>query len=781
MRFFFAWVPRRPLLGFLLALVLCGLGIWRGMSIPIRLSLMDLLPEERESVVYSKEIAKEIGGIGYLLVLVGPVDHPEQYMATLTQEFKQHPELRYTYFERESYIMRDRAPFLLPRRDFDDLLKHSETLIFKGKVGGLLDLGFGDQDEEKTRVTEARDFFDKLKAKYTQGQDNLDGRFERYFLTKDGRYAAFWMKPNFDADLLDRSVNLIGDVQARTQKALPADVPFRLWGRYVNHVRDVTQIKGDIALTGVVSTVAMLLVLLLGMGSFRSAFISIFCVVVSMGWTLGFARLAVGQINIITGFLLAILAGLGVEYGVHLIRRYFQERADGKDSAAAFDVAYWNTGHALFSAALTSAGAFFILAISDFRAFSELGMIAGFGILAIYLTYMLCFPFVFRFLPDRPRFEKGIRFFGIYPFKVTWVWIIPIVMAVVGYGLSAARFEYNFQKMRELGGDTLKANALVNDMMNNRTTTPLALLARDVSQAVAVQRWLEADERKDIIHSALSLGSLVPVDMQERARTIRKFGARLDQVSDAKIKKELSLDPKLIRSWLKGTTYVREDLPPQFRDAFGKDGNILLVYSRASISTYEGINTIVSTLLAGAKEFPGLKVGGDTRIFKEILDHVFKDGKEVLILFLIGTFLLQWLEFRKVRDALELEAQLILGILFLVGLMGALDVPFTIVNIGMIPAVLACGIDIGVHVRHRDEEVKGSPLAPARFVAQAVQLSVLTTLIGFGSLFLAQAAMLKGIAWISVLGQISMYFICMFAWPVGKELYRRLQRRHHKK
>jgi len=83
----------------------------------------------------------------------------------------------------------------------------------------------------------------------------------------------------------------------------------------------------------------------------------------------------------------------------------------------------------------------------------------------------------------------------------------------------------------------------------------------------------------------------------------------------------------------------------------------------------------------------------------------------------------------------------------------------------MVPAVLAAGIDMGVHVRHREREAYGA-LPSARFVAQAVHLSVLTTIMGFGALFFAEAGMLKGIAWISVLGQVAMYIVCMVAWPV---------------
>jgi predicted RND superfamily exporter protein len=112
--------------------------------------------------------------------------------------------------------------------------------------------------------------------------------------------------------------------------------------------------------------------------------------------------------------------------------------------------------------------------------------------------------------------------------------------------------------------------------------------------------------------------------------------------------------------------------------------------------------------------------------------------------------------------------------------MGLFNVPFTILNIAMVPAVLAGGIDMGVHVRHRQLESGDSALRSARFVAQAVNLGALTTVVGFASLFFAQAGILKGIAWISVLGQLSMYLICMFVWPVLKDFGGRVHRRHKK-
>ncbi|MEC7182840.1 MAG: hypothetical protein VXW15_09015, partial [Bdellovibrionota bacterium] len=57
------------------------------------------------------------------------------------------------------------------------------------------------------------------------------------------------------------------------------------------------------------------------------------------------------------------------------------------------------------------------------------------------------------------------------------------------------------------------------------------------------------------------------------------------------------------------------------------------------------------------------------------------------------------------------------------------------------------------------------------FVAQPVQLAMMTTLLGFSSLFFAEAKMLRGIAWISLLGQLSMYFVCMVMLPIIKDNY----------
>jgi predicted RND superfamily exporter protein len=232
-----------------------------------------------------------------------------------------------------------------------------------------------------------------------------------------------------------------------------------------------------------------------------------------------------------------------------------------------------------------------------------------------------------------------------------------------------------------------------------------------------------------------------------------------------------------VRSWVDAPLYGVEALPPQIAEAFGTTGSVVVIYSDDREERIEDIYGYADLLRQVKQYFPDVKLGSDVIVLSEIIRYVLDDGRIVAVLFLLGVFVVLWLDFRSVKEALVLEGQLVAGMALLVGLMGLVKVPFTVINVAMIPAVLAAGIDMGVHVRHRELELGSSPIEAARSVAQAVHLGALTTLVGFGSLFVTRAEMLRGIAWISCLGQVAMYLVCMAAFPLAKEAIARLHAR----
>jgi predicted RND superfamily exporter protein len=552
-------------------------------------------------------------------------------------------------------------------------------------------------------------------------------------------------------------------------------VPFKLWGRYVNQTVDTTQIQRDIAKASIVSVVSVFIALILGLGSVRAAIVTLGCVVVSMGWTAGFIGLAVGQINIITGFLLAILSGLGVEYGIHLVRRYHQERREGRGHDEAVRASYVHVGRALFSAALTSAGAFLILKLSDFRGFSELGLIAGFGVTSIYAVYMLAFPLLSGLLTDRVRFERVREAFGYYPIDRRWVWVAPAFVAVVAWGLHAAEFETNLARMRKLSDEAHGMNSLVTELMGGRSTTPAAVLARDPAQAEAARVLLSGTAFEPTIEHVMSLQSVVPVDQDERSRALEPLRRRAKKLSDEELRARLGFDPALVREWLAEAPYTRADLPPHLSDPFGRSGSVIAVYTSESLDLISGLRRFSRALLAAKAELPELKIGSDAVILTEIVDYVMNDGKLVMLLFLVGAFFVLWLDFRSVREAALLEVAA-----------RPRDRAARRADGPRRRAVLDPQRRDGAR-RARGGHRHGRPHPPPRARGgrrrprrargtsrRACSSARLTTLLGFGSLFVAQAEMLRGIAWISVLGQISMYLVCMVLVPVVRdELARR--------
>lgn len=751
------------------------LGVWGSLYAPllkVNMDLSGLLSDKNPSVMEMNHVSNIVGGGGYLIALVGPMTNPEQRLPLIQKAISDIPQIKYSYFERETYNLRDKALYLLTKREFRKLSEHAQNLFSDKKVD-TTGLGLFEEDiDQEDAKKEAQEFFSKLKNK-TQG--------DRYFLSKDKKYAMILIKPTFSSTDLDQSETLIKLVEDRIGKIQGSKFPYILSGRYVEKIHDKAQFDVDIAKTSLISTIALFIVLFLGLGSMRGGLFTMIGVFIAMGQTVGLAYLTIGSINILTGFLLAILSGLGSEYGIHFVRRYFSERKTGISRDEAIAQTYYSMGRTLFSAALTSSCAFFILYISDFKGFSELGVIAGFGVLSIYFTFMCMFPLCARFLPnkqDRSIQEKFSKLFYSFPFKTKHVVGLIIIIPLILFGVYKAYFEFDFERLHNFSKATQTANELTDELYG-RAITPSAILTRDMDQTLDLETWLNSDENADYIDMAVSYYSVIPNDMQSRYQRIQKLKKALQSISPKEIEEKTGLKYAQILSWVDAKPYGDEILPQSLVENFGPDKNILLVFPKQRQGTYQNITDYADVLTKAKKLFPGMEVGSDTLVFSAILNHILNDGKIVLILFLVGAFFVFLPDFKSFRKALILEGQIVCGGLFLMGLMGLLGEPFTILNVAIIPAVLAAGIDMGVHQMHTEMECRGKnlrwpgkrgeALSAAKRIAGPVHLGMLASMCGFGALLFAEAKMLNGIGWISIIGQIAMYTVSMIIFPTVKD------------
>ncbi len=121
---------------------------------------------------------------------------------------------------------------------------------------------------------------------------------------------------------------------------------------------------------------------------------------VGVCWTFGFISVSVGSLNILTAMFIPILIGLGIDYNVHLLERFAEERAAGHDPGEALENTFRRAGVTTATGAITTVVAFYSLLLTNFKGLVELGFITGSGLL-------LCLGAAFTVLPALLILQEG--------------------------------------------------------------------------------------------------------------------------------------------------------------------------------------------------------------------------------------------------------------------------------------------------------------------------------------------------------------------------------------
>jgi hypothetical protein len=241
-------------------------------------------------------------------------------------------------------------------------------------------------------------------------------------------------------------------------KQTQAEVPglnVGITGEPVLDYDEMTQSQKDITLASIVSLVLCALIFIYGYNETGRPVKATICLVIGLGYTLAFTTLSVGHLNILTITFVPMLIGLGIDFGVHLITRYEEELRHGKTAEAALTKAMVFTGQGIFTGALTTAGAFLAMALTNFKGIQEMGIICGGGLLVCFIPMMTMLPVMLlrgqQNVIDHQVTEDATRarIENIWLQRPVLVMIITVVLCVLA--LVQARkvyFDYNLIKMQ---------------------------------------------------------------------------------------------------------------------------------------------------------------------------------------------------------------------------------------------------------------------------------------------------------------------------------------------
>ncbi len=189
----------------------------------------------------------------------------------------------------------------------------------------------------------------------------------------------------------EKAVDRLRELAHETEAEVPG-VNIGITGEPVLEFDEMRQSQRDSTVATVVSLVLCALIFVYGYRETGRPIKATFCLIVGLGYTLGYTTLTVGHLNILTVTFLPMLIGLAIDFGVHLITRYEEELRTGKGEREALEIAMVNTGLGIFTGCFTTAGAFFAMSLTNFKGIQEMGVITGGGMLICLIPMMTLLP-----------------------------------------------------------------------------------------------------------------------------------------------------------------------------------------------------------------------------------------------------------------------------------------------------------------------------------------------------------------------------------------------------
>ncbi|VVS94325.1 efflux RND transporter permease subunit [Desulfoluna spongiiphila] len=257
--------------------------------------------------------------------------------------------------------------------------------------------------------------------------------------------------------------------------------------------------------TQALTLLAFSLVFLLLAWNFRSVvipFIALVPIVIGIFWTMGVIGLVLGTMNIITVMIMVVLLGLGIDFSIHLVSRFFEELKGGCSPEAALRLSIGGTGTGVITGAITSSIAFFMLMVAETRGIYEFGFCSGVGVLVQLLAVFWMLPsLMMAYAQWRIRKNKGIPVIREISFlhpatrfaARRRVWIAGVSVLLMSAGVFAGtqlKWEWNFMELEPKG---LRSVALQDEIVEQfkMSTTVSWFTAPDVEASRAYRKKLK--------------------------------------------------------------------------------------------------------------------------------------------------------------------------------------------------------------------------------------------------------------------------------------------------
>jgi predicted RND superfamily exporter protein len=525
--------------------------------------------------------------------------------------------------------------------------------------------------------------------------------------------------------------------------------------------------------------------------------------------SLGVAGLLLPSIHIISFAFMALIIGLGTDYSIHLYDRFHTERASGRSTENALRLTLLDTGHGVFTAAVTTALPFLALCGSDVRALSELGLLVGLGVIfSLYATFFFLPPlliFMERRFPVtyRPIPPLGLgRVWRLAQRRPVAVIVVSVVLLLV-FGVASLRtaFDGELKNLQPRHSEAFLAQEKIERHLSLAPKQMLvALEGHDLHQvlerAARVERLAAGLAARGEITAWSSLGKVLngPAQQAEvtaRMRTLFAGGSAAEVLKGGLERQGFAVDS--FSSFLEAVGSWAHSRPVPADEAMARLASSPLkgVVDRHLVKDAAGYHALVYLHYRGA-EFkgsaflaelaaidPSARASSVDLVSSQLAESVKRSF--VWGLLLGGTlvlFLLLAQFFESPVGVCYALFPVTAGSLAMLGAMALAGMKLNFMNAMVLVTILGMGSDFGLYIRYRVRAALPAE-REAQFIqtGRAVLLSALTTITGFGSLAFTDYGAMSSIGWATNLGIGFVTFFSLVTLPAVLQVVTRHPRK----
>lgn len=536
----------------------------------------------------------------------------------------------------------------------------------------------------------------------------------------------------------------------------------------------------------------LILILWFALRSFRLILAVVLALFSGLTLTAALGLFLVGAFNPISVAFAVLFVGIGVDFGIQYTVRYREERFKIKSLEDSIKNASRIVGKPLAVAAAATTAGFFSFLMTDYKGVSELGLVAGLGMIIAFFTSITISPSLFVLLkPAGEKREigyKNLMALDLFMAKYRWPLMIATILAVTAGLPKLFQIEFDFNPLN-LRSREVESISTLMDLMNDPNTTPdkISIISNSLSDAKTIASKLKdlkevkftrtlddlipkhQDEKLKIIEDTKELlyPSLYPIELKEKpdenetkealietsnvflsTKTnmedadilIKRLGNVLKKISDLPKLQKQDLENSLLHGFkvkleqikkLLNPYVVREEnLPEDLKEEWiTKDGRARIEIS-PSVNTKENqaIKQFAKAVLAVAPEATGPPI-----LIQQSADTVVRAFIQAGVLALLSVIIILFLSLNRIFDVFVTLVPLLLASIVTLELTVIFHLPLNFANIIALPLLLGVGVAFKIYYvlawRSGVIYLLASPLT------RAVVYSAMTTATAFGSLW----------------------------------------------